>query len=596
MEILKKIFELLTPSERKKSYLLLLLIIIMALLDTLGIASILPFMTLLTNPELLETNVVLIGLYKIANKFGINEINEFVLILGILTFTLLILSLTVKAITTYAQLRFTLMREFSIGKRLVEGYLHQPYSWFLNRNSADLGKTILSEVDTIIGRGVTPMMELISRGMVSIALIILLLLVDTKLTIIVGFIIGGAYGLIFYFTNNYLKRIGGERLTNNKLRFIAISESFGAIKEVKVGGLEKTYIEQFSKPARTFATHQSTSALLAQMPRFFFEAIAFGGILLMILYLMIQTGSFNKALPIISLYVFAGYRLIPAFQQIYVSFNQLSFVGASLDFLYNDLKSLKHYQVDENQNKLFLNNSITLKQIYYNYPNNLQSTLKNINMNIAVNTTVGIVGATGSGKTTTVDIILGLLEAHKGSLEVDGQVITKNNFRAWQRSIGYVPQHIYLSDDTVAANIAFGIKPKDIDKTAVEKASKIANLHEFVMNELSNNYNTTVGERGIRLSGGQRQRIGIARALYHNPQILVLDEATSALDSYTESVVMDAIENLGKNKTVILIAHRLSTVKKCDKIFFLEEGQIKKEGTFEQLITTDYKFRNNKSN
>jgi ABC-type multidrug transport system fused ATPase/permease subunit len=332
------------------------------------------------------------------------------------------------------------------------------------------------------------------------------------------------------------------------------------------------------------------------MPRFFFEAIAFGGILLMILYLMIQTGSFNKALPIISLYVFAGYRLIPAFQQIYVSFNQLSFVGASLDFLYNDLKSLKHYQVDENQNKLFLNNSITLKQIYYNYPNNLQSTLKNINMNIAVNTTVGIVGATGSGKTTTVDIILGLLEAHKGSLEVDGQAITKKNFRAWQRSIGYVPQHIYLSDDTVAANIAFGIKPKDIDKTAVEKASKIANLHEFVMNELSNNYNTTVGERGIRLSGGQRQRIGIARALYHNPQILVLDEATSALDSYTESVVMDAIENLGKNKTVILIAHRLSTVKKCDKIFLLEDGQIKKEGTFEQLITTDYKFRNNKSN
>ena len=596
MQKFKKILYLLSSHERKRALLLLIMITIMALLDTMGIASILPFMAVLTNPDIIETNVILSKAFQVSSKFGIENNSQFLFALGVFVFLLLVISLTFKAITTYAQTRFIKMRQYSISKRIVENYIYQPYSWFLNRNSADLGKTILSEVDTIIGRGVTPMMELISRGMVSIALIILLLLVDTKLTIIVGFIIGGAYGLIFYFTNNYLKRIGGERLTNNKLRFIAISESFGAIKEVKVGGLEKTYIEQFSKPARTFATHQSTSALLAQMPRFFFEAIAFGGILLMILYLMIQTGSFNKALPIISLYVFAGYRLIPAFQQIYVSFNQLSFVGASLDFLYNDLKSLKHYQVDENQNKLFLNNSITLKQIYYNYPNNLQSTLKNINMNIAVNTTVGIVGATGSGKTTTVDIILGLLEAHKGSLEVDGQVITKNNFRAWQRSIGYVPQHIYLSDDTVAANIAFGIKPKDIDKTAVEKASKIANLHEFVMNELSNNYNTTVGERGIRLSGGQRQRIGIARALYHNPQILVLDEATSALDSYTESVVMDAIENLGKNKTVILIAHRLSTVKKCDKIFLLEDGQIKKEGTFEQLITTDYKFRNNKSN
>jgi ABC-type multidrug transport system fused ATPase/permease subunit len=596
MQKFKKILYLLSSHERKRALLLLIMITIMALLDTMGIASILPFMAVLTNPDIIETNVILSKAFQVSSKFGIENNSQFLFALGVFVFLLLVISLTFKAITTYAQTRFIKMRQYSISKRIVENYIYQPYSWFLNRNSADLGKTILSEVDIIIGRGVTPMMELISRGMVSIALIILLLLVDTKLTIIVGFIIGGAYGLIFYFTNNYLKRIGGERLTNNKLRFIAISESFGAIKEVKVGGLEKTYIEQFSKPARTFATHQSTSSLLAQMPRFFFEAIAFGGILLMILYLMIQTGSFNKALPIISLYVFAGYRLIPAFQQIYVSFNQLSFVGASLDFLYNDLKSLKHYQVDENQNKLFLNNSITLKQIYYNYPNNLQSTLKNINMNIAVNTTVGIVGATGSGKTTTVDIILGLLEAHKGSLEVDGQAITKKNFRAWQRSIGYVPQHIYLSDDTVAANIAFGIKPKDIDKTAVEKASKIANLHEFVMNELSNNYNTTVGERGIRLSGGQRQRIGIARALYHNPQILVLDEATSALDSYTESVVMDAIENLGKNKTVILIAHRLSTVKKCDKIFLLEDGQIKKEGTFEQLITTDYKFRNNKSN
>lgn len=591
MQKFKKILYLLSPRERKSALLLLIMITVMALLDTIGVASILPFIAVLTNPDIIETNVILSKAFQASSKFGIETSSQFLFALGVFVFLLLVISLTFKAITTYAQTRFVQMRQYSISKRIVEDYIHQPYSWFLNRNSADLGKTILSEVGTIISSGVRPMMELISRGMVSIALIVLLLLTDTKLAIIVGFTIGGAYGLIFYFTNNYLKRIGGERLKNNELRFMAISEAFGAIKEVKVGGLEQTYIEQFSKPARTFAIHQSSSAVLAQIPRFFLEAIAFGGIMLMILYLMIETGSFNKALPVISLYVFAGYRLIPAWQQIYVSFNQLSYVGASLDFLYNDLKSLKHYQADENQNKLFLNNSITLKQIYYNYPNNLQSTLKNINMNIPVHTTVGIVGATGSGKTTTVDIILGLLEAHKGSLEVDGQVITKNNFRAWQRSIGYVPQHIFLSDDTVAANIAFGIKPKDIDQAAVEKASKIANLHEFVMNELSNNYHTTVGERGIRLSGGQRQRIGIARALYHNPQILVLDEATSALDSYTESVVMDAIENLGKNKTVILIAHRLSTVKKCDKIFLLEEGQIKKEGTFEQLITTDYKFK-----
>ena len=207
-----------------------------------------------------------------------------------------------------------------------------------------------------------------------------------------------------------------------------------------------------------------------------------------------------------------------------------------------------------------------------------------------------MVGTTGSGKTTTVDIILGLLEAQKGTLEVDGKIIDKQNCRSWQRSIGYVPQHIYLSDDTVAANIAFGVEPIDISLDAVEKASKIANLHEFVVNELDNKYQTTIGERGIRLSGGQRQRIGIARALYHNPQVLILDEATSALDNKTEKAVMDAVNNLSKDITIILIAHRLSTVKKCDKIILLENGEIKNQGKFEELIKVNENFRINANN
>ena len=214
-------------------------------------------------------------------------------------------------------------------------------------------------------------------------------------------------------------------------------------------------------------------------------------------------------------------------------------------------------------------------------------------MEIPANSTVGLVGATGSGKTTTVDIILGLLEAQKGSLEVDGKVIDKNNRRAWQHSIGYVPQHIFLADDTVSANIAFGINPKDVNQEAVEEAAKIANLHEFVINELPSKYKTTVGERGIRLSGGQRQRIGIARALYHKPQVLILDEATSALDNLTEKIVMEAVHNIGKNITIIMIAHRLSTVKNCDIIFQLENGILKDQGTFDKLIEINDKFREN---
>ena len=243
-----------------------------------------------------------------------------------------------------------------------------------------------------------------------------------------------------------------------------------------------------------------------------------------------------------------------------------------------------------------LNESITLKNIHYNYPNTSRTALKDISLSVPAKSSIGLVGATGSGKTTTVDIILGLLEAQKGTLEIDDKIITKQNTRSWQRCIGYVPQYIYLSDNTVAANIAFGVDRKNIVQSKVEQASKIANLHGFIVDELPEQYETTIGERGVRLSGGQRQRIGIARALYHNPKVLILDEATSALDNQTEKVVMDAVNNLNKDITTIIIAHRLSTVKKCDQIYLLKNGQLENQGTFEELIKVNKNFRANANN
>ena len=584
MQTLKKFLLLLTPHERKSAGLLLIMTFIMALLDMIGVASILPFMAVLTNPDIIETNIILKNMFQASNIFGIENNQEFLFALGILVFGLLVISLIFKALTTYVQLRFVQMREYTIGKRFVEGYLHQPYSWFLNRHSADLGKTILSEVGGVVGRGMKPLMELIAKGMITIALIVLLIIADPKLALMVGLSLGATYGLIYIFTLSYLNRIGKERLKNNQLRFTTVSEAFGAAKEIKVSGLEKIYIKRFSDPAKTYARNMASAAVIAQLPRYVLEAIAFGGIMLVMLYLMAQKGSFNDALPIISLYVFAGYRLMPALQQIYASFTRLTFIGPSLDALSEDLKNLKPFNSDQDQGILSLNKKITLKNINYNYPGVSRSALTDININIFAKTTVGLVGATGSGKTTTVDIILGLLEAQKGTLEVDGQVITEKNSRAWQRSIGYVPQNIYLSDDTVAANIAFGLDSNDINQEAVEKASKIANLHEFVTNELPKQYQTTVGERGVRLSGGQRQRIGVARALYHNPQVLILDEATSALDNQTEQVVMDSVNNIRKDITIIIIAHRLNTVKNCDIIFKLDKGKLMGQGTFNELF------------
>jgi ABC-type multidrug transport system fused ATPase/permease subunit len=583
LKTLKKIIDLLTPQELKRGILLIGMVTFAALLEMLGVASILPFIAVLADPNIVETNVILSKFFQFSSIFGIENKQQFVFFLGILVFIFLVISIAFKALTAYLQTLFSSMIQYSIAKRLVEGYLKQTYSWFLNRHSADLAKTILSEVGTVASNGLNPMLSLFVRSIVVFTILILLILVNPKISLIAGFTFGLAYSLIYMFTRVFLKHIGQERLKSNKLRFKAANEAFSAIKEIKVSGLEQAYIDRFSDPAKSLAKHQASGAVISQIPRYALEVIAFGGILLMTLYLMITNNNFASTVPVIALYVFAGYRLMPALQAIYSAIVSLRFVGPSLDALHEDIMNLQSSSIKKGKDISLFKKDISLKHIYYKYPNASRTALKNIHLIIPARSTVGIVGATGSGKTTIVDIILGLLEPQRGTLEIDGKVITKKNSRSWQRSIGYVPQNIYLADDSIASNIAFGIKSSDINPAVVEKVSKIANLHEFVSKELPEKYQTKIGERGVRLSGGQRQRIGIARALYHDPKVLILDEATSALDNQTEKEVMNEIQNLSENITIILIAHRLNTVKNCDKIFLLEKGKIKDQVTFQEL-------------
>ena len=584
MIIFKNLLFLLTPKEFKFAGLLLIMILIMTLLDVIGVASILPFIAVLTNPNIVETNSILNAVFKSLSIFGVENNQQFLFALGVMVFILLVISLVIKSITTYVQAYFSKMCEYSISKRLIEKYLHQPYSWSLNRHSSELGTTILSEVNRVVGAGLAPMMEVISRLAVTIGLVILIIVVNPKLALIISVSLGVAYGLIFYFVKKYLAKIGKQTQKNNQLRFLSVNDAFSAIKEIKTGGLEQIFIKQFSKPAKIFAKNETIIQAISQIPRYILEIVAFGGILLMLLYMMSQTNDLSKVLPIISLYVFAGYRLMPSVQQIYHSFTNIIFVGPSLEKLCNDLKNLKLIDNKQNKEKLPFEKKISLKKIYYNYPNASQTSLSNINLTIPAKSTIGIIGATGSGKTTMIDIILGLLEPQKGTLEIDGNIITKKNMRSWQRSIGYVPQNIYLTDDTIAANIAFGVEAETINQKLVENAAKTANLHEFVINELPEKYEATIGERGVRLSGGQRQRIGLARALYHKPQVVIMDEATSALDYQTEEIVMDAIKLLGNNTTIILIAHRLNTLKHCNIIYKLDKGELVDQGTFDELI------------
>jgi ABC-type bacteriocin/lantibiotic exporter with double-glycine peptidase domain len=574
MRNIKKIFQILNFSERKQLILIFILILLMALIEAIGVASILPFVGILANQDLIETNYFLNTSYQISKDYGVENNQQFIFLVGSIVLFLLVVSLALKALATYAQIRFSEMRSYSVSRRLLMKYLSKPYVWFLNKNSSEIGKNILQETAVVIGLGIYELLQLFSKGSVIITILLLLIYVDPQLATQVGITFCIAYSLIYMYLRKKITQAGEERFKNNELRFKLVSEAFSATKQIKLGGLEEIYTDRYSKIAYNFAKASSFQEISRQLPRYFLEALVFGSVMLIMLYLISQTGSFNNSLPILSLYVFAGYRLMPSVQQVYASFSQLRFIAPSIKKIYFDIIDTKEINKNEDQETITFKKSINLKNVYYTYPNSSRIILNNVNLNIPVKKTIGFIGTTGSGKTTIIDIILGLLQIQKGTLEIDGKTITERNVRPWQDLIGYVPQSIYLSDDTIASNIAFGVDPKNIDKLAVEKASKIACLHEFVRDELSNQYETIVGENGVKLSGGQRQRIGIARALYHKPKVLVLDEATNALDEKTEKLLMKAIYDLSKEITIIIITHRLSTLKNCDVIYKINKGKV----------------------
>jgi len=600
MSIIKKIYTILLPAERRKGYLLLLMVLIMAILDTAGVASIAPFIAVISNPDVVVSNVFLSGFYDFVGFSRVDnkpiDIEDFMFFLGVVVFITMLISTLFKAWTIYTLERYAQQCNFSLGHQLVSGYLRQPYSWFLNRHSSDIGKAILSEASAVISGALFPLMLIIAYGAVTLSIMILLFVVDPWLSMLVGSGLGGIYVITYLLLRRYLSDIGEDRVLANKERFKIVQEGFKGIKDIKIYGLENTLLGRFKGPSLRYAKHTATEHIIGKMPRFLMEILAFGGMLLVILYLMKSYDEFSEVMPILALYTLAAYKLMPSLQQVYSQITTLRFSISALNTLYDDLELLNQSNIEELPSEevrpLGINQHISLSGINFQYPGQEVLAIDGISLNIPVKTTVGFVGSTGSGKTTIVDIILGLLQPNSGRIMVDNILINSKNIRAWQKTIGYVPQQIHLSDDTIAANIAFGHDSNSIDYDAVESAAKIANLHEFIVDKLPNGYRTKVGEQGVRLSGGQRQRIGIARALYYNPEVLIFDEATSALDSVTERLVMEAVHKLGQKKTIIMIAHRLSTVRECDCIFVLENGKIEGQGTFNELVKSNTRFKN----
>ena len=589
LALLKKVISILDNKEKRFFYYLSFAFFFVAIIETFGVVLIIPFIEIASNPEIINTNY---QLSLINDFFQFNNTNSFILFLGISYFFYLIFSQTFKAVIMYLQLRYTFSLESSISKRLLESYLRQTYSWFLDKHSGDMGKGILSEVAETIHYSLNPLLGMISQLFLTILLIILIVLVNPLVALITLLFLLVLNLLIFNKVKNWIKLIGINKVRHNERRYKTVVEAFGAIKEIKLSGIEKVYSNKFSSAANDFSTANSNVQIVSILPKYLLEALSFGFLILFILYNLSLGNNLTEVLPILSMFAFAALRLIPAFQQIFSSLNKINYSTKGLDDILYRLNENKNLEISKKtNNSLQIKNKIEINNLNFIYPNSNRVALNKINLSIKSGKKIGIVGSTGSGKTTLVDILLGLLKPTSGEIFVDGSELSKLGLREWQNSIGYVPQNIFLSDKTIAENIAFGLSLDQLNIEQVKKVCKIASLDNFINEELEKNYFTEVGERGIRLSGGQRQRIGIARALYNNPSLLVLDEATSALDNLTEKLIIESIANHSKNITTIIIAHRLNTIKNCDCIYYLENGKIKSYGTYEELILKSEEFK-----
>ncbi|WP_216842467.1 ABC transporter ATP-binding protein [Tabrizicola piscis] len=591
IEVYRKIFSLLDRRERRQFWLLTALMVIVAFAEVVGISAVLVLLNVIADPSTIQSNAYLGLAYSFA---GFSSEFNFMVGLAVVVLLVVLGGLAVKAVGTYASIRFATMRGFTVSSRLLEAYLGQPYAWFLARNSSDIAKNVLVEVDGLVTRVMAPAFRMIASVLMVLAIVGLLMVVDPLITVLAAGLLGLSYALVYIVLRERLRRLGDVLMRAFAERFRVAQEAIGGIKEVKLLGLEESYMELYRRAAQKSARAQATIGVVSELPRFALEAISFGTLLTLILVLLLRSGgSIVEAVPTLGVFALSVMRLLPALQQVYQALASIRGATAILETVVKDHAGVPAAPVNvtQVQQPLHLRDQLDLSGITFSYATAGRPALRGLDMKIAARTTVGIVGGTGAGKTTVVDLVLGLLIPDTGTLSVDQEPLTPANLRAWQKSLGYVPQSIFLTDDTIAANIAFGVPADEIDMQAVERAARTAALHDFVSTELPQAYQTVVGERGIRLSGGQRQRIGIARALYRDPTLLIMDEATSALDNITERVVMEAVQNIRADKTIILIAHRLTTVRNCDTIFLMEHGQVVAQGTYDELVAGSETFR-----
>jgi len=472
--------------------------------------------------------------------------------------------------------------------------MRAPYIFHLQRNTAELLRNITSEINVLTNIVITNLLKMTREGVMTLSILVFLFTIEPMITLLVISLSGLGAGTFILFNKKKMKEYGQEELERRREMYKAINQGLGGIKDARVLNREDEFIEKFSIEAYKSTRLMAYIKFIQQIPRPIVETTTVIGMLLIAVFLLWQGRQMSAIIPILTLFAMATVRLMPSVQLLISMYTNLRYNMASLDPVYDDLKALEKHNnkfIEDRRSKqhLELERELEIRKVSYHYPNSDEQALRDISITIPRGKAVAFVGASGAGKTTMVDLILGLFEPDVGEILVD-EINIQQSLSAWQQNVGYIPQTIYLADETLRSNIAFGLPDNEIDESKVEQAVKLAQL-ETLVNRLPDGLDTIVGEHGTRLSGGQRQRVGIARALYHDPQVLVMDEATSSLDNITEKQITQAIESLKGERTLIMIAHRLTTVKNCDTLYFMEEGRIVQEGTYQDLVNSNIHFR-----
>ncbi len=585
--MLKRIVTLLDAAQRRRALVLLLAALVMAGLEVATIGGIAGFIAAVADSRLLETKRWIADLRA---TLGLVDMRDFLFAAGVALFVLFLLRNAFGFFLLWYRLKFLHGTRQALSARLLAFYLSRPYAYFLGVNSAGITKNVTVEVNTLITTCLFSWIMLISDVVMGGAILALLLLHDPVMTGIGALVVAALAAFVPGFTRRRLKPLGHRYRQLNEDLFKTTGEAVGGIKEIKVLGRESFFARRFEEIADEHARVTIKYMMITDGPRYFLEMMVIGGILVLMMLALATTSDYATVAGTVALFAAAAYRMMPLGHRMLTSIAGLQFNSAILDALAEGLKPLPREALAPAPAPLPFADRIALRRVAFRYGGAARDTLADLSLEIACNDAVAFVGPTGVGKTTVVDLLTGLLAPTAGAIEIDGAALDDATRRRWQANVGYVPQQVFLLDDTIRRNIAVGVPDGEIDEAALRRAAAMAHVEEFVA-KLPEGYDTVIGERGVRLSGGQRQRIGIARALYRRAKMLVLDEATSSLDGIAESIIEDAIGELAGKVTVVIIAHRLTTVRRCNVIHLMEGGRIVASGSYEQLMRDNATFR-----